>query len=241
MNLVTGIISAPRPRPTLIASIASMWQAGFSGTPTYVFDDDQERAAQAPASIMGAAYRPNRKVLGNLRNWTHALATLLKEHPDADWFMICEDDITWAKAGHSILSSMMASYRISLNFQKCGGFSLYAPVRVTRDLERTTNQSVLAPGWYMLNHGMKTWGAQCLLFSREQARAILTSPVFGMYLNSPRWTKNVDAIVAEVILMDKKEIAYCIPCLVKHDMGEANSSLGYPDERPNLKTRYFAG
>jgi len=234
--IATAIITAPRPRPTLHQSVQSWRDAGFVGT-LMIFDDNSNPVVES--FINAAAYRRNTKVLGNLRNWVLALETLVSE-TDAKWLMVCEDDITWAKGSAAALSHDLELFEKAATYSRAGALSLDCPVRVSNDLERRRG-APLRPGWYLLNHGMKTWGAQCLVFERSRAVDLLKSDSLQHFINTPRWTKNVDAIVAECLLNAKLDIAYRIPCLVDHDLGDANSSLGYKDDRPALKTRYFTG
>jgi len=99
----------------------------------------------------------------------------------------------------------------------------------------------LQRGWYGSSQGKKTWGAQCLVFSREQARELLSCKIFNGFLNDYRWDKNIDAIIGQSLGNRGLHIAYRIPCLVNHTLGEGNSSLGYADVRPDLRTKYFTG
>jgi len=236
MKLAVGVITAPRPRPTLNDSLLSYRDAGFIHVPTTVFADGKTKPNISVAT--GGIVHDGSKY-GNLRNWHRALHSIRTHNQDADWLMVCEDDISWAARAYETLMSDLEIFMQSKKFASTGALSLYAPVRVTNDLERMRQQTALLPGWYAINHGLKTWGAQCLVFSREQASALMKCETFWYYLNSGK-DKNVDAFVAESIRSRGLAIGYRIPCLVNHDLGDGNSSLGYPAERPALKTRYFA-
>lgn len=232
--IATAIITANRPRSTVHQSIASYQAAGFQGI-LMLFDDGIVESA--PHQI--THYQRNVNQLGNLRNWVLALETLFSE-TNAEWLMVCEDDITWASGSAAKLETELPFYSQSSSFKRTGAQSLYCPIRVSDDLERRRG-APLHKGWHLANHGMKTWGAQCLVFSRAQAATLLHSQKLREYLAQSRYHKNVDAIVADTLLNGGLEIAYLIPCLVNHDLGDANSSLGYRDDRPTLRTRYFAG
>lgn len=233
--IATAIITAHRGRPTLQASIESWRMAGFTG-PLMVLSDDTPNAS----TVFGYPVKYNEPRLGNLRNWVLALETIYSE-TDARWLMVCEDDITWAAGVADRLLQDLELFAQTNAYARTGAQSLYCPARVSDDLERKYASRPLKPGWYGVNHGMKTWGAQCLVFSRDQASMLLNSKSLQTFLDSPRWTKNVDAIVAECLQLVGLEIRYRIPSLVNHDLGNANSSLGHKDERPALETKYFTG
>ncbi|HMF59117.1 MAG TPA: hypothetical protein VK595_02025 [Vicinamibacterales bacterium] len=228
--MATAVITAPRPRETLSLSLRSYRLAGF--------DNAIRIFADGPVSTDTDALHITRNdpPLGNLRNWHLALQTLEIE-TDADWLMVCEDDIEWVRGACAALIGDLRSLEQSRVFQRAGALSLYLPRRHTKNLPMT-----LSPGWHGegLQRGIGAWGAQCLLFSRAQARALLADTQFNQYLQS-KMDKNVDAIVAKCINDCGREILYRVPCLVDHSLGEGNSSLGYKDDRPNLRTNYFTG
>jgi hypothetical protein len=154
--------------------------------------------------------------------------------------MVCEDDITWAAGAAKKLNSELTALKTSSHLKSIGGLSLFLPIHESRHIEAKAGVKVLGEGWHAgARTGTKTWGAQCMVFSREMVGALLASPLLKSYRADPKWTKNVDAIIANVIHSANRDIYYRVPCLVDHDLGYGNSSLGYADERPNLKTRYF--
>lgn len=237
MNLATGIITAPRPkRQTLFDSLASYRTAGgFKNVPTFVFADGPapQDGGLADRIIL------NQYVLGNFRNWASALSFLVHA-TKADWLMMCEDDIVWAVGSYAALQRDVQLLKDSHLFKDSGALSLYLPMRESKEIERGNEQ--LKDGWHRgPRRGMKTWGAQCLLFSRENALALIKDYQFMAMQNDRKWQRNVDGIVAKCLNDNGKLISYRVPCLVSHSLGEGNSSLGYADERPNLATKYFTG
>lgn len=216
--------------------MASYREAGFgTHVQTFVFAD----GVVPPTSDQHVHVHKNASVKGNLRNWHDALDTIF-HCSDADWLMICEDDITWAKGAYAALHSELSAFMVSTKAKSYGMLSLFCPQRVSAYLEKRYGLP-LGSGWYGFNHGMKTWGAQCFLFSRHQAWHLLNNPYLKNYLQDPKWHKNVDAIVAECLMKVDAQIAYRIPALVDHVLGYGNSSLGYKEDRPGLKSRYFTG
>lgn len=207
-------------------SLRSYRLAGFSGA-VHIFAD-------GPLEMSGSeVIVTNCPPLGNLRNWALALRTLERD-TTADWLMVCEDDIEWVRGGALALTEDLK--RLGHVFSRAGALSLYLPCRHTKGLP------TLKPGWHGdgLQRGKGAWGAQCLLFSRAQAQSLLSDAQFDLYLKS-KMDKNVDAIVQKCINDRNREVLYRVPCLVDHSLGEGNSSLGYRDDRPDLRTNYFTG
>jgi hypothetical protein len=230
--IATAIITAPRPVETLSRSLASYRAAGFTNT-VHVLSD----GARAPLDDEDSMVIVNDPKLGNMRNWNMALRVIYDtEEP---WLMVCEDDITWATGARAALERELEGIKLTSAFNKrAGSMSLYLPRRHTKTLTRR-----LDPGWhgYGLQRGRGTWGAQCFVFSREQARILLEDVEYRRFIADPARDKNIDAVVAHCVNLRGKEILYRVPCLVNHDLGDGNSSLGYKPDRPDLQTDYFTG
>jgi hypothetical protein len=233
--IAVGIITAPRTRPTIEKSIRSFFAAGF--TDTHVFAEPGSEVFVPKASNITVHVNVSKR--GNFKNWVHALGSLLALSTD-DWLMVCEDDISWAAMSREVLENDLSKFKREGN--RAGGISLYCPIRMSKVLEREyANGRRLTQGWYGARIGRSTWGAQCMVFNREWARELLADKILLAFLADPRWDKNVDALVAETINRKGQELVYRIPCLVDHTFGDGNSSLGYKPDRPELKTKYFAG
>jgi len=234
--LSTAIITAPRPTPTLAQSYASYRAAGF-GNEVFVFAEDGADVAMSDVRVV-----VNKPKLGNLRNWVMALRSIY-ERTEAAWLMVCEDDITWAAKSAPALAKDLALFSVGANQWRTpvGGLSLYLPIRISKKRERTKGR--IPNGWHHegLQFGSSSWGAQCMVFTRAQAGLLLNDRLLFRYINDPRWNKNVDAIIGDCIHHAGKTILYRVPCLVDHVLGDANSSLGYKPDRPELRTNYFTG
>lgn len=229
-----GILTAPRPRSTLNQSIKSLREAGCTSRVTVCSDDPSVDYVDDDDYVLVV----NKKRLVNFRNWTNCVKLLLKECEADDWICICEDDITWVPQCWSHLEKELQNLKLSSRLRLQGALSLYFPIEMSRDLEKG---SKLGPGWHSTSRGIKTWGAQCFVLSKAMAEALMCNRTYNMFLADPKRVKNVDGIIAESLLRDGLRILYRVPCLVDHSLGEGNSSLGYADERPKLKTRYFTG
>jgi hypothetical protein len=232
LNLRTAIITAPRPRPTLARSLMSYRDAGFRNHVHVLADGPVEALRDVDVTV-----HMNKPRQGNFRNWVLALSTIMRE--TADWYMVCEDDITWSTAAALVLQKDLEKFTLD---KICGGISLYCPTRMAKILERDyANGGRLSKGWYGANLGRKTWGAQCMLFHRIHAFELMTHDSFAQWHANPANDKNVDAWVAKSIEERGKEIVYRIPCLVDHEMGDNNSSIYGDKVRLDLRTTYFAG
>lgn len=201
MRLVTGIITAPRPVPTLAHALASLDVAGF---PQPLIGDDALR-------------------LGNLQNFS-ALASVMLCN-DADWFLICEDDVTWKPNAYAIMQSHMRAIS-RVNF---GALSLHCTRRVSRAIERYLTHERLRPGIYESLLGVYTWGAQALLFSRASLDALVNRSTFSDRVRTHR--TGLDGAIFGAFKELKLRAWYLLPCLARHDLGEHNS--GFAIEQPN--------
>jgi hypothetical protein len=228
--IAVGIITAPRERPTLVRSVESFKAAGFQTAVVFAEPGSEACVADGVHTEQNAIKR------GNFRNYIHALRQLF-DQTTFDWIMICEDDIQWARDAAAALTWDLAHWSKD---DRVGAISLYCPIRVSKVLEKKYGLP-LVQGFYQLNLGRGTWGAQCQVYHRSWAALILHSSLLNAYLQDPRWDKNVDHLVAQVLASKGREIMYRIPCLVDHTFGDGNSSLGYKPDRPELKTRYFQG
>lgn len=231
--IATAIITAPRPHATLQESIRSYRKDGqFHGQLTICSD--------AVHGIQGHGLMEvilNEPALGNMRNWRMALSVLCHRSPDADWLMVCEDDIVWARGAGLTLELELKVLKESAKFGKSGAQSLYLPRRHTKGM------APLARGWHGqgLQRAHKQWGAQCMVFSRGQALELLGDLMFIELTSDVTRDKNIDAVFGRCINARGKEILYRVPCLVDHTLGDGNSSLGYKEDRPDLRTDYFTG
>ena len=237
MIVRTGIITAPRPRPTLYESVRSFRAAGFDG-PVLVFSDGNGDVVADRVNVLRNEVR-----LGNKLNWIRALSVLSTSADMGDWLMVCEDDITWCVGAARELDEAVAELRSREGaMDRAGALSLYAPRRVTNVLHQGI-RARLAPGWYStgVQMGKKTWGAQCYLFTWDMAQTLLNDVQFRRFAADTSKNKQIDAIVGQSLNDRGLDIIYRIPCLVNHDLGRGNSSLGYADDRPTLETDYFRG
>lgn len=229
----TAIITAPRPRPTLEHSLMSYREAGFFN-PVHIFADGAVAPFNLYQDVWGSVLHLNASRQGNLRNWVNACRWLL-QNTTSQWLVICEDDITWAANAVSPLTQELLGWSRS----RTGMISLYLPRRMSKLLESVYGTSRLSSGYYGIRFGRKLWGAQCLVFAREQAEALLACGYFQNVLSDASKQINVDAHIGESMLLREMDIVYRVPCLVDHILGDNNSSIYGAKDRPDLRTSYF--
>lgn len=235
MLLATAIITAPRPKPTLEHSILSYRDAGFDNALHIRADGEVQPFRSSYVDQWNSSITLNPRPLNNLRNWIAACQDLL-DHSSASYLMVCEDDITWAENAAGVLTSELSNWSRS----NTGMISLYLPRRMSKLLEQLYSPgSRLRSGYYGIRFGRKLWGAQCLVFPRAEAQALLTCGYMKAVVSDPTKTINVDAHIAESMLLREREIVYRVPCLVDHVLGDLNSSLYGAKDRPDLRTSYF--
>lgn len=229
--IATAVITAPRPRGTLAESLESYRAAGFHGGVLVCNDGPPE-----PNRPHGTSYINNPTPLGNLRNWHSALKALVLT-TKAEWVMVCEDDITWARnAAYALATDLRTIGTLEL----AGGFSLYLPARMSGKCE-PFHGGVLPEGyvWEGMQLGRKMWGAQCLLFTRAQAERVLAG--LQKYVHDQRKQKNIDGWVTEIVNNAGLRLYWRVPCLVDHKLGDENSALYGAEQRPNLRSKYYTG
>lgn len=230
--ICTAIITAPRPHATIAKSLLSFDIAGFSLVDTMVFAD-------GPCDLDGVSVKRNAVKLGNKGNWMNALGTMLTiancgEYP-YPWLMVCEDDIHWCENAASALTYDLQHKGFHSRI-RC--ISLFLPRRHAK-----MSPVSLMHGYHFegMQAGKKTWGAQCMLFRLDWARQLWADELFQQYRRDPNKDKNIDGIVGEVINNQGNVIAWRVPSLVHHKMGEGNSTLGYAPLRPDLLCDHYKG
>jgi hypothetical protein len=236
--IATAVITAPRPKSTLESSLVSYRYDGLFDNKVHVFADGEVQPFRSDflRGWEGEIILNPRK-LGNLRNWWGAF-TWLMQHTDSPWLMICEDDITWSDNAKAKLEHDLRHW----DSVKTGVLSLYLPQRMSKILEPTYSQgSRLSNGWYGVSMGRKLWGAQCFVIPRAEGEALMACGYLAATLSDATKHMNVDAHVAESVVLRGHKIWYRVPCLVDHILGDLNSSLYGNKDRPDLRTRYFEG
>lgn len=224
MTIAIGMTTAPRPRATVAASIASLRAAGFrqrvllfaDGDPGTIEDDSLEM-------------RVNQPPLGGLKNFCHALAALAET--GSPWLLLLEDDTTWAAGSAKALREDLAR----IDPESVGYLSLYMHSSVARGIERGRR---LNAGWHECRLGWKSCGSQAYLFPLQSARALLADPQFQDYRDNWAKNRNRDNVASKCLQDMGLRRLFRVPALVDHALGAGNSSLR---TKPPRNGRYFTG
>jgi len=149
--------------------------------------------------IDSVVFHKNDERRGALGNWRHCLRWL-REHCNADYLLVCEDDVEYCRGAKSSLFQGLEALR---NF---GFLSLYTP-------KRDAPSHTVEEGWFEANFGRRACGAQSMCFSRNSAAVLLDFPRLEMEnsLSGP-----TDTIVSECFLTHVTPCYYHRPSLANH-------------------------
>lgn len=226
-----GYITAPRPQPTIAASLLSLKNAGFPEDVLVCSEPGVGFKSPIDCTLLA-----NPQKLGNLRNWVSCAEHLLRWDDADEWIMVCEDDINWARNAYDVLCYDLKNFAVE-NVQ---AISLFCPDKMVAQIQQVfPSPRGLTHGWYPLLVGKQMWGAQCLVMRKEWLYSLLACDYFKGKLANMELDKNIDRFIAESAQKRDARIAYRIPCLVDHKMGDKNSSLYGDRDRPALRCRYF--
>ena len=202
-----GITTAPRPRATLAATRASLARAGFDRVT--VFDDSG-----------GAGAWPT---------WLAALRGLLDAAPQADAYLIAQDDAIFWQGLRRYLERTLwkgeGDYPTSNFTLPPSLFSPYCPGIYLRGRPA---------GWHRIDEGAALVGAVCWVLSPPMART-LRDGLGGVAARS-----RIDLIVGRFCRRRRLPVYYHAPSLVQH-AGNGNSALGDPGSGPIRQAVDFVG
>ena len=205
-RVAVGVITAPRPAPTLAETVRSLRRAGF-GQCVHVFAEPNSVVPPA----LGLAVRHNPQRRGLFANWLHAARTLIGE-TTADFVLICEDDVLFAPCAAAALEHAIET----LPRETWGYASLYTP------LANIPGDYIPVEGWEPLESGAHLWGALAYCFTRESLSRLLGLP----YVLAQSESAHTDQIVSHAMKELSLECHFHFPSLATHAGGE-NSSVGH--------------
>ena len=203
-----GVTTAPRPAETLTQTLESLARAGWSKQ--CVFAEPESRL---PANATQVVQRVER--LGAFPNWYLGLAELVLRQPEADAYMMLQDDVELARNLRSYLEQTLWPGHAT------GVVSVYCPSHYRR------RRSV---GYHAIDEGWNTWGALCYVLPRRSARWLLSDPEVLEH----RWRgpgdglKNVDSVVGAWCRRAQLNYLIHVPSLVQHT---GDASTLYPAAR----------
>jgi hypothetical protein len=196
-----GVVSSPRRRPTLGVTLESLARAGWD-TP-YLFLDGTVRVPERFAHLPGVLREPR---VGCWPNYYLALAELLMRHPEADVYLLAEDDVLFydAESLRDYLEQMLWPDR-----RPCL-VSLYC----------SSAYSAREFGWRPLPSRW-TWGSLAFVFPPRVAQDFLLDRGvcdrrWGRWQEKDGGLRNTDIVVGLWAMRQRIPIWYPTPSLVQH-------------------------
>lgn len=206
LPLAIGVITAPRPIPTLPQTLAELRRGGFT-QPVHVFAEPFAPVPDAPGVV--AHRNPTR--LGMWANWAAAARWLLAG-TDAPFVLVCEDDVRLCPCAALALRHAADT----LPRDSWGYVSLYTP---RHNLGRATG----AAGWRELRVGPGTWGALAWCFTRAGLAAVLDSRAVRTH-TAPDDTDTVVSVAARELGL---RCYSHVPSLGDHTGGDNSTEWHY--------------
>ncbi len=240
MRISVGILSAPRPEPTLNKCSAAIAESGFSLI--HHATESESRHFLSPCEFE----RSPTGFLGNFQNWLQTARDLLTMDHDA--ILIAEDDALFCRDVHALLQ------RDLWPAADCGCVSLYCPAmshysQTSFGLGRT-RVIMREP----LSSSNNLVGALALVFPAAVLRELVYHESIRHWKGShaqarnpgtpPYERKAVDTWIGRTLVSMGLSIWNYSPSLVQHYVPNpkaANSSLGHGLANGNRQSRSWAG
>jgi hypothetical protein len=231
-QVAAGITSAPRKKPRLAETFASLCRAGFDNVTVFTDGYGPEDFEQLGDALDGACLIERPYPLGGWSNFYLSLSDLYHRFPTAGLYAMFQDDVLACEGLADYLKHTVDnSYPVWSAFQMefCG----------------LTKQ-----GWNRIDHGFQFCGAQALVFTNEGVRQFLSDPDVVRYRRFPnaegKYAVNdgrthIDGVVGRYARKTKKGVAVHHPSLVKH---VGDTSVMHGPATLNHKRRsekYFLG
>ncbi|MES2789511.1 MAG: hypothetical protein V4719_07810 [Planctomycetota bacterium] len=193
-----GMTTAPRDVPTLERSLNSLVAAGWSSPRLFA-----EPGTEIPVEFEHLPIARRDQVLGAFPNWYLGLAELVMREPQADAYLMCQDDVLFAAGLRKYLDESLW-----LNPQ-AGVISVYCPSHYATDRD---------PGFHAENRGWQSWGALAYVLPAASARALLgDGKVLEHRLNGPAdGLRNIDSVVGRWCLDTGRTYLVHVPSLAQH-------------------------
>ncbi len=198
LRFAAAMLTAPRPIPTRERTLRSLARAGFLSV--RVIEDFTSR--------------------GSWPTWIRAAKSLLQAEPEADVYLLCEDDAFFCRGLKAHLARTLwpdAPDRVAL----CSPYSP-APYIATSE------------GWHPQNRGEYLVGSLCWAFPPETLRAIAST------FDGTESFRHIDAQVGRWAKSRGLTPWYHTPSLVQH-AGIGNSALGDSQDTELRRAADFVG
>lgn len=197
-NWAVGVTTAPRQVPTLERSLASLIAAGWNSPRLFA-----EPGTEIPPQFRNLPISQRDTVLGAFPNWYLGLAELVMREPQADAYLLCQDDVLFSEGLRDYLEESLQPNR------DAGVISVYCPSHYATGRE---------PGFHIENRGWHSWGALAYILPAASARALLCdSKVLEHRLNGPAdGLRNIDSVVGRWCRQTGKTYVVHVPSLAQH-------------------------
>jgi len=210
-----GVTTAPRQEPTIDICLDSLARAGWERP--WLFVDEGTHLADHQLCLP-VTYRQDK--VGAWPNFYLALQELLMRQPDADAYLLVQDDAVFYDREN------LREYLESCLWpaEDVAAVSLYCPQPYTRRVS----------GWYRIG-GKWIWGALAFAFPNAAARQfVVDHDVFDHRWSGRRKHAQIDAVVGDWALREGTGVYYPVPSLVQH-VGQ--TSTIWPAGRASGKRR----
>ena len=202
-NWSVGVISAPRRVATLDTCVDSLIRAGWE--PPRLFVDAATTIATRHAGLPLTLREPR---IGAFPNYYLALAEMVMRDPEADAYMLAEDDVLFSD--REDLRAYVED--VLWPSDPIGAVSLYCSSMYTRS----------DPGWHKFD-GEWVWGALAFIFSPESARRFLSDPlIFAHRTSKDEGLADTDALIGVWSQQRDLPLFFPTPSLVQH-IGDTSS------------------
>lgn len=193
-----GMTTAPRDNPTLQRTLESLAVAGWGDVRLFA-----EPETEIPAAFSALPISRRDVRLGAFPNWYLALGELVMRHPLVDAYLLCQDDVVFARGLRTYLEGhLWPSPRL-------GVVSVYS----------ACTQSTQGPmGFHVDKRGRDVGGALALIFPNPAARAFLGHPyVLNHRRRGPeQGLHHIDAVVGEWCRRTRLPFYLHAPSLAQH-------------------------
>ncbi len=174
-----GITTAPREKSTFDRTVESLSVAGWPEDQLHVFAEpgtfSQTMELQSPVTIRG-------RRVGAFPNWYLSLEELVLTQPNADAYLLCQDDIVACRNLRQYLERVLWPHPV------VAFVSLYCGTLQSR----TTNKE----GFFRIDKSDLLYGALSIVFPAASARAILLDPYVQRHRDGNAGTYGIDSVLA---------------------------------------------
>jgi len=195
-----GMVTAPRKQPTLAQSLRSMINAGWEKPRLFA-----EPGTPIPDEFQSLPLTQRDEVAGAWPNYFLALQELLVRYPDADAYMVAQDDVLFVP-GDATENLKQYLERALWPAEKVGFVSIYC--------SKAYNQERY--DWYQLERPW-VWGACAIIWPRESLIHFLSHNALTWRFTAKNGgLRNVDTVMGKWQAQHKRSAWYCCPSLTQH-------------------------